>query len=108
MKMMTWKPKTGASLILLALVGSLSISSAWADPKEGRGWKKHGHEHQQQRHYQHQRQWRNDDDRYWQERRYDYQQPYYYAQPVYVPPPVIYEPRRSAGINLFFPLDFRR
>lgn len=37
----------------------------------------------------------------------DYRAPYSYAQPVYVPPPVYYEPPRSPGISLFFPLDLR-
>ena len=37
----------------------------------------------------------------------DYRAPYSYAQPVYVPPPVYYEPQRSPGISLFFPLDLR-
>ena len=37
----------------------------------------------------------------------EYSAPYSYAQPVYVPPPVYYEPQRSAGISLFFPLDLR-
>jgi hypothetical protein len=37
-----------------------------------------------------------------------YQQPYYYSQPVYAPPPVYYDPQPSAGINLVFPLNFRR
>lgn len=92
------------SIIAMAsAVMTLIVSPALADRdgNHGRG-DRHGRHGQQH--------WRGDHDGYRQAYRYQrtYPQPYYYAQPVYVPPPVYYEPQRSPGISLFFPLDLRR
>lgn len=88
------------SCALAALIGGLSIAPALADRDDDHGRSgRHGNHHQ--------REWRGDrhaDYGY----RAEYRRPYYYAQPVYVPPPAYYEPRRSPGISLFFPLDLRR
>lgn len=92
-----------STIAMASAVMTLSISPALADRdgNHGRG----------DRHGKHsQKHWRGDHDGYRQANRYKrtYPQPYYYAQPVYVPPPVYYEPQRSPGISLFFPLDLRR
>jgi len=85
------------ALAFASLISAFSISPAFADRDNGH--------RQDARHSQ--REWRGDRDghRYY---RPVYRRPYVYAQPVYVPPPVYYEPRQSAGISLFFPLDLRR
>lgn len=96
--------KVLTTIAMASAVMTLSVSPALADRdgNHGRG-DRHG-KHSQQH-------WRGDHDGYYrQANRYQqtYRQPYYYAQPVYVPPPVYYEPQRSPGISLFFPLDLRR
>lgn len=92
-----------STIAMASAVMTLTVSPALADRdgNHGRG----------DRHGKHsQKHWRGDHDGYRQANRYQrtYPQPYYYAQPVYVPPPVYYEPQRSPGISLFFPLDLRR
>lgn len=52
-----------------------------------------------------QRRWHGDRKGY--SYRPQYRGAYTYAEPVYLPPPVYYQPRRSPGISLFFPLDLR-
>lgn len=86
------------ALALASAISSLSISPALADNNDGHG---HGN-----RHGNHgQREWRGDREGYDGYYRREYQGPYIYAQPVYAPPPVYYEPRPSAGISLFFPIE---
>lgn len=81
-------------LAFASVISASFISPAFADRDNDKRQKaRHG-----QRDH---REWRGD-------RRPVYRHPYVYAQPVYVPPPVYYEPRQSAGITLFFPLDLRR
>jgi Ni/Co efflux regulator RcnB len=87
------------ALAVASVMGGTSITPAIAD-----------NDHRANNH----RQVHRDNGRHNDERRGDrddrrgYQQPYYYSQPVYAPPPVYYDPRPSAGINLVFPLNFRR
>lgn len=83
--------KIVTALVLAALIGG--ISTAWADPRDGRGYKKHTYKrYEKQRHY------------------YDYG-PHYYGphygpRRVYVPPPVYYAPPPPPpppGIEIFLP-----
>lgn len=93
----------GQAILALSLASALGIACmAPALAKDGdrghdKGW--HRGEQRGERY----------DDRYRRERYYRAPPaPYYYSAPVYSPPPVYYPPQPSAGISLFFPLDFRR
>lgn len=85
-------------LALTSIIGSLSISPAFADD---------GHDHHDNHGHHGHRGDRGEHDWHGDRRDYEYRR-YNYEQPVYVPAPVYYEPRQSSGISLFFPLDFRR
>jgi len=99
--------KVLSTIAMASAVMTLTVSPVLAD--------RDGHHGRGDRHGRHgQQHWRGDHggyrDGYRDSYRYQptYRQPYYYAQPVYVPPPVYYEPQRSPGVSLFFPLDLRR
>ena len=102
------------SLALASVMGCMSISPALAErnydhdrDQRGdygqRGW--HGDHHDEWRGERH-REWREHQRSYWS--RSEYPQPYIYAQPMYVAPPAYYEPRRSPGVSLYLPFDYRR
>lgn len=91
------------ALALASVISSLSITPVLADGDEGNG-RGYGHGNRHGHHSQGER--RGDNEGYYGYQN-EYRQPYVYAEPVYVPPPVYYEPRPSAGISLFFPLDLR-
>lgn len=70
-------------LFLAVLIGG--TSTAWADPKHDRGYKKNHHH----KRYVHPR---------------PHYKPYYEPRPVYVPPPVYYAPPPAPwGITIFAP-----
>ena len=95
--------KVVAALAFTIVISGLTVTSAFAKENDDEhGWRRDRHEQHDHR----QREWRGDREGYGY--RPEYRRPYTYAQPVYVPPPVYYEPRQSPGINLFFPLEFRR
>lgn len=108
--------KVLTTIAMASAVITLGISPALADRdgNHGRG-DRYDRYDRYDRHDRHgQQHWRGDHggyrDGYRDSYRYQptYRQSYYYAQPVYVPPPVYYEPQRSPGVSLFFPLDLRR
>jgi len=83
------------------LVGALASSFAFAEDHDRNGAHQERSAHgQAARHGNHGERERHD-------MRRDDRGTYSYAQPVYVPPPVYYEPPRSPGISLFFPLELR-
>ena len=93
------------ALAVASVMGSMAITPAFADNDHRAN--NHGQVHRDNGRHGDERR----GDRDYREYRYDrrgYQQSYYYSQPVYAPPPVYYDPQPSAGINLVFPLNFRR
>jgi hypothetical protein len=70
------------ALFLAVLISG--ISTAWAEPKEGRGYKKNIHKRYEQRR--------------------PYYAPHYEPRRVYVPPPVYYAPPPPPwGVEIFLP-----
>ena len=97
--------KAVMALAFASVIGGLSISSsALAEDDGGHGWQQNRKADKDHRKFEK----HGGREGYGYGYRPVYQRPYNYAQPVYIPPPVYYEPRQSPGINLFFPLDFRR
>jgi hypothetical protein len=94
------------ALGVASVMGGMAITPALAD-NDHRG---NNHRQVHRDNGRHNGEWRGDrNDRRGYQQSYYYSQPsYYYSQPVYAPPPVYYDPQPSAGINLVFPLNFRR
>ncbi|MFA5172132.1 MAG: hypothetical protein WC426_11245 [Sulfuriferula sp.] len=110
MKSLIRQTKSGSFKVVMALtfvslISSLSISPALADRHDnhGRGDRHGNYGHGESRDYRGEHGYRHEHQRY-----YGYEQRGYYERPVYVPPPVYYEPRQSAGVSIFFPIDLRR
>lgn len=96
--------KIATACAFMLAIGCFSISPAFAEHGEGhgRGGERHGeHGHGG---------WRGGHGGgYGYRNGYGgYGNGYGYAQPVYIPPPVYAPPMISPGINLVFPLNFRR
>lgn len=89
------------TLVLAALIGSLGVSPKIAAADDGhdqRGGRYNGNAQHDGRGYHGDRGYRR-----------EYRRPDRFEQRAYyAPPPVYYAPPQSPGINLFFPLDFRR